>query len=136
MSTPIEVAGLVALVPVLSAAHSLKIKAIEGGLSNVNYLAVADGKKYVVRVASDPEGAYGIDRRREQLAAQRAATAGLTPEVIAFFVPEGHSVVRFVENAPHLSSEQFNSPSMIVRLAELLRSVHELEPIRGCIRSL
>ena len=89
MSIPIEVAGLVALVPVLSAAHSLKIKAIEGGLSNVNYLAVADGKKYVVRVASDPEGAYGIDRRREQLAAQRAATAGLTPEVIAFFVPEG-----------------------------------------------
>lgn len=127
-TVPSDVADVVAATPVLAAARSLSITALEGGLSNSNWLAEADGRRYVVRIAG--QGAPPSARRTEELAARSAAAAGIAPEVVTF-TPEGHSVVSFVEAVETMTSERFTSPVMVARVAGLLRAIHALPAIDG-----
>lgn len=125
---PPDVAGIIAITPVLAEAGSLSIRSLGGGLSNTNWLADADGQHYVIRIAGS--GAPRSARRTERAAATAAAAAGIAPEIFTF-TPEGHSVVRFVEAVEAMTSDRFTSPDMRGRLAALLRAIHELPPIHG-----
>ena len=104
---------------------------LHGGLSNTNYLVDADGDQYVVRIGCENWKLLGIDREREEAAEQRAVMADISPEVVAFLHPEGHSVTRFLADAHAVPIDRFTADEMIPRLCSVLKHVHALEPIEG-----
>jgi thiamine kinase-like enzyme len=59
-----------------------------------------------------------------------AAGIGVAPEVIAFILPEGHLITRYIAGV-EWSGDEFKRPEIIVRVAEALRRVHALAPIPG-----
>ncbi len=124
-------ASVIARVPVLADAEDLTVGVLHGGLSNTNYLVGADGIEYVVRIGCENWKLLGIDRKREEAAEGRAVVAGISPEVVALFEPEGYSVTRFLQDAHALPMERFTSVEIIPRLVGLLKDVHALDPIDG-----
>jgi len=73
--------------------------------------------------------ALGIDRTGEAEALRRAEAAGIGPEVVAFLLPEGHLITRYLADARTLTLEQFTGPETIPRVATMLRDIHALDPI-------
>ena len=123
--------GVIARVPILAEATELTVSVLLGGLSNITYLVVADGVECVVRITGHNGEVLGIDREREAVIARRAADAGIGPEILDFFLPEGHSVTRYLADAHRLSESEFASADMIPRIAARLKQVHQLNPVDG-----
>ncbi len=122
---------IISRVPLLSGAANLVVSVLPGGLSNSSYRVVADEVECVVRITGKNGETLGIDRTREAAALRRAERAGIAPEVLAFFLPEGHSVTRFVANGRALTQTEFESGEMIPRLAQRLQDIHGLDPVEG-----
>lgn len=120
---------VISRVPNLARAKELAITPLLGGLTNMSYLVVADGAKFAVRVSGVSGGSLGIDRTSEADALRRAEAAGFGPEVVAFLLPEGHLITRYLADARTLTLEQFTTPAMIPRVAARLRDIHALDPI-------
>lgn len=118
-------------VPVLSEAADLDVAPLSGGLSNISYVVSADGEQYVVRLAGASGRALGLDRTQERAALERAAIAGIAPDVVAFLSPEGHCVTRYLAAASSFSVEDFCSEETIRRVALRMRDIHSLDPIDG-----
>ena len=104
---------------------------LSGGLTNTNYLLTADGERFVVRVSTANTAVLGIDRAREAAALRRAGQAGIAPETVAFLLPEGHSVTRFLDGAQPFTPAEFSSPDTVQRVAARLRDIHALDPVIG-----
>jgi thiamine kinase-like enzyme len=126
-----ELQQVVARVPAIAAADEITTHVLPGGLTNRSYLVGAAGAQYVVRLAGPRATTLGIDRGREHAALRRATTAGIAPELVAFFEPEGHAVTRYLSGAVTLSESDMASEVMLPRLVAVLRNVHALEPIDG-----
>jgi thiamine kinase-like enzyme len=124
-------ADVISRVPKLAQAQNLAVTVLPGGLSNSSYRVVADDLECVVRITGKNGETLGIDRNREAAALKRAEGAGIAPEVFAFFLPEGHSVTRFVANGRALTQSEFESIEMIPRLARRLQDIHGLDPVEG-----
>ena len=122
---------VISLVPELSRTSERTVTVLSGGLTNTSYLVVADDTQFVVRIGCDNAQTLGIDRVTEQQAISLAQEAGITPEVLLYTQPEGHLVSRFLSGANGLSVEEFLAPSMVARVATLLRDVHGLDPVEG-----
>jgi thiamine kinase-like enzyme len=123
--------SIIARVPVLADADDLTIGVLHGGLSNANYLVEADGDSYVVRIGCENWDLLGISRLREESAERTAVAAGISPELVAFFQPEGYSVTRFLKDAHAVPIERFTSRDMIPQICRVLHDVHALDPIDG-----
>jgi thiamine kinase-like enzyme len=102
---------------------------LPGGLTNTNYIVHADGAGYVARISSDDFALLGIDRAREAEVLAIASAARIAPEVIAFILPEGHAVTRFLSDAHPLSIQDFRQPATVQRVARRLRDIHSLPPV-------
>jgi thiamine kinase-like enzyme len=126
-----EVDAIVARTPMFDGAADVHAEPLSGGLTNVNYLLTVDGERFVVRVAGLNTSVLGIDREREAAALHHASIAGIAPETVAFLLPEGHSVTRFLDDAAQVTIEDARSDGYIRRVAELLHDVHDLDPIVG-----
>lgn len=124
-----DVDGVVERVPMFAKATELAAEPLSGGLTNTSYLLVADGERFVVRIAGANTEVLGIDREREAAAVQRAAAAGIAPETVAYLLPEGHSVTRFLTDAEPVTLDQARTDTYLVRIAQRLREIHRLEPI-------
>ncbi|MBE0699076.1 MAG: phosphotransferase [Anaerolineaceae bacterium] len=111
-------------------ARNITLQVQAGGKTNRNFLVTVDGEKFVLRIGGENAAAIGICRATECAAISAAASVGIAPEVVAFFLPEGHLVTRFIEGV-EWSVEDFKQPNVIKRVAETLRLVHELPPIEG-----
>ena len=120
-----------ALVPELAHAADLRITPLVGGLSNRNYLVDAAGAQFVIRVAGANGPLLGVDRVREKQIIGIVEAAGITPQVAAFVLPDGHAATRFIVEARALSIDEFTSPATVPRLAAKLREVHNLARIDG-----
>lgn len=120
---------VISRVPYLARAKELAVTPLLGGLTNMSYLVVANGAKFAVRVSGVSGEALGIDRTSEAEALHRAEAAGIGPEVVAFLLPEGHLITRYLADARTLTLEQFTTPEMIPRVAARLRDIHALDPI-------
>ena len=110
-------------------AAELSAEPLSGGLTNTSYLLDADGERFVVRIAGTNTEVLGIDREREAAAVQRAAAAGIAPDTVAFLLPEGHTVTRFLADAEPVTLDQARTESYLTRIAERLGEIHRLEPI-------
>ena len=119
---------LIARTPALAGRTPIACTPLAGGLSNRNYLCTVGDERVVVRIV-EAGGSVRGDRGRELAALERAAAAGIAPEVVAAF-PEGHLITRFFD-ARSWSESEFARPEVIARVAPLLRRVHALPAIEG-----
>lgn len=103
---------------------------LSGGMTNLNYLVIADGASYVLRIGGNATDLLGIDREAEYAASTLAAGLGIGPEVIAFPRPEAYLVTRFVEGEP-ISPDALRDPSILAQIAGALRRLHAGDRIPG-----
>ncbi|MBN1875124.1 MAG: phosphotransferase family protein [Anaerolineae bacterium] len=122
--------AIIAQIPIWQDAQVISIELQQGGLTNTNYFVTVDGERFVLRVGDDNAIFLGIDRHTEHAALLAASSIGIIPEVIAFMLPEGHLVTRFIEGR-EWSIEEFKQPDVIWRVATAMRRVHELPSIPG-----
>ncbi|MEA2023482.1 MAG: phosphotransferase [Actinomycetota bacterium] len=120
-----------ARVPELAQATHLSVTHLVGGLTNRNYLVGTDDVQFVIRIAGENGPLLGVDRAREKDVIDIVEAAGITPQLAAFVLPDGHAATRFLAGAHALSIDEFTSPAMVPRLAAKLREVHNLGPVQG-----
>ena len=110
----------------------LSLTALSGGITNRNFLVVADGQaqRWVIRLAGNDTHLLGISREVEHAATVMAAGVGVGPEVTAFIRPEGYLVTRFIDGSP-VSDEAVHRPETIRRVADSIRRVHSGPAIPG-----
>jgi thiamine kinase-like enzyme len=110
----------------------LSLTALSGGITNRNFLIVADGQaqRWVVRLAGNDTHLLGISREVELAATVMSAGVGVGPEVTAFIRPEGYLVTRFIVGVP-VSDEAVHRPETIRRVADSIRRVHSGPAIPG-----
>ena len=97
------------------------------GLTNVNYRITMNGERYMLRVSGKNTQRLGIDRNHELAALHAAAAAGIGPEVIAFLLPEGHLITRWIDGQ-HWKMDEFRTPENVRRLTRLVKRLHALPP--------
>src|SRR5260370_14456275 len=102
----------------------VKVRHLNGGLTNRNYGLDCEGERFVVRVMGDNSRLLGIDRRAEHACLLAAHALGIGPEVIAFFPDKGALVTRFVTGRV-LVPEALKSPAILRRVVASLRRYHE-----------
>jgi thiamine kinase-like enzyme len=99
-------------------------RALEGGITNRNYLVTLGGKRYVVRVPGKDTSLLGIDRSAEREANENAAAIGIAPRVVAQLDDPPCLVTEFVE-CTEMTPEGLREPKTMETVMEELRSVHE-----------
>lgn len=99
-------------------------EALDGGMTNRNYLVRDAGARYVVRLGDDLP-AHGIVRWHELAAARAAHAAGVSPEVV--HAQSGVLVSRFVEGVT-LTAQHVREPARLGPLVALLRQCHHGMP--------
>jgi thiamine kinase-like enzyme len=67
----------------------------------------------------------GINRSHELAALQAAAVEGLGPEVIAFLLPEGHLVTKWVDGR-HWDVNEYRTPEHVRLLTNTVKRIHAL----------
>lgn len=120
---------IVAQIPILADAQDLDVRPF-GGLTNTNYLVTANGEEFVVRVSGGNSDLLDINRESELEALMAAAAAGIGPEIVRFFLPEGHLITRRIEGR-HLSAEEYRMPENLQRVVQAAKRVHGLPPMKG-----
>ena len=101
----------------------LDVSGLSGGLTNANYLVVADGEKHVVRIPGRSTELLAVDRENERHNAKAAATTGVSPVVIEVLPDWDVMILEFVEGRT-MSGEALRTPEQARRMAESLRRLH------------
>ncbi|MBA2293873.1 MAG: phosphotransferase [Actinobacteria bacterium] len=101
-----------------------------GGITNANLKVTRPDGVVVLRIAGRETELLGIDRSVELVATRAAAACGVGPEVADFVEPEGWLVTDFVEGAPPAPA-RLREPSELIRVAGILRRVHDGPAIPG-----
>jgi len=97
------------------------------GLTNSNYRITVNGECFVLRVSGKNTQRLGINRQYEALALKSAAALDIGPEVLAFLMPEGHLVTRWVEGK-HWNATEFRTPEHVCLLTEIVKRIHAMPP--------
>jgi thiamine kinase-like enzyme len=107
------------------------VRALEGGITNRNYLLDVRGEgRVVLRLSGKDTALLLIDREVERLASERAAALDLAPAVVAFIEPEQCLVTRFVDADP-LPPEGIAEASALRLVAGAVRRFHDSPPLPG-----
>jgi thiamine kinase-like enzyme len=99
----------------------IAIERIAGGISNHNFVVRTAASTFVALLCQERRY-LGIDRRNESVCQQAACAAGVAPEVLHH--EDGLLMSRFVAGRT-LQASDLRRPEMLVRLAALLRCLHE-----------
>ncbi len=121
---------IIAQVPSWQNAQTIHIELQDGGLTNENYSIIIDGERFILRLSGENTDSQAINRSTEYAALLAASRIGIAPEVVAFIMPEGHLITRFIDGHAW-SVEEFQQPKIIRRVAETMKRVHALSPIEG-----
>src|SRR5512146_3152925 len=111
--------SIIARIPAWKKAREVNIERI-AGLTNANYRITVDGEHFVLRVSGQNTGKLGINRNHELAALQAAEAAGLGPEVIAFLLPEGHLVTKWVDGR-HWDASEYRTPENVRLLTNTVK---------------
>ncbi len=122
-----------ALAPLLGAREGEPV-ALDGGITNRNFRVRLGGVDYVLRMPGKDTGLLGIDRGAERDAAERAAAAGVAPEVAALLSDPPCLVTRFVEGET-MSEAGLRAPGALTEVAAALRAIHDCPPIAATFDS-
>jgi thiamine kinase-like enzyme len=121
-----ELSIIINRVPAWVNTSNIKIERI-AGLTNANYQVSVGGERFVLRVSGQNTERLGINRHHEVAALRAAAEAGIGPQVIAFLLPEGHLVTRWIEGR-HWEVAECRTPEHIRLLTETVKRIHALPP--------
>ena len=105
------------------AGKQLQVSELSGGLTNANYLVVADGEKFVVRIPGRSTELLAVDRENERHNAKAAATTGVSPAVIEVLRGWDVMILEFVEGTT-MSGDALRTPEQARRMAGSLRLLH------------
>ncbi|MGQ0570394.1 MAG: phosphotransferase [Armatimonadota bacterium] len=108
----------------------LAVESLSGGITNLNYRVVVDGRAFVIRIPGEDCEYLGIDRHREHACSLAAYRAGIAPAIEVYFEDAGVMVTHFVPGR-ELTVEEMHSPEMLSRVAGTLRRYHEGPEFRG-----
>ena len=117
-------------IPQLSAARSLEIEELTGGITNRNYKITADGEPFVLRMGGNETQFLGIDRKIEYECSRLAAQIGIAPEPVAFLEPEGYILARFI-SGNRIPAEEIGIEEKIQRVVESIKAYHSLDFFPG-----
>lgn len=110
----------------------VQVQPMARGLVNESFLVMRDGRRYVMRVATDASPDLGQDREWECKVLACVAKAGLAPIIECCEVPDGVLISDWVECRAWTPEEVALSDN-VRTMAQLLRRVHALpvpEPAR------
>jgi thiamine kinase-like enzyme len=96
----------------------IELKPLTGGLTNVSFVAVDHGEKFVVRCGQDIP-VHHVFRDRERAASIAGFEAGLSPELV--HAEPGFTVLRFVEGRTLAEPDLATN---IARLVPVLQTCH------------
>ena len=99
----------------------ITLDALAGGITNHNYLVTAGSRSFVARLSVERE-ILGIDRRNEVLCQRAAHSLGIAPEVVHH--EQGVLISEYIP-ARSLTPEDVRNPSCVLRLADVLRALHD-----------
>jgi thiamine kinase-like enzyme len=99
------------------------VSTLSGGLTNVNYLAQLDERRFVVRVPGAATELLAIDRANERHNAEAAATTGVSPSVVEYLDDVNVMVLEFIAGET-MSGPRLREAGMQRRMAESLRRLH------------
>jgi thiamine kinase-like enzyme len=107
---------------------ALQIEPVHGGLVNrIFRLRRAQGESYSVRIAGERSAELGVERAWECRVRRAAGAAGIAPRVLRCEPQTGLLLGAWVEGRVW-SALDARAPAQLLRLAELLRRVHQLQP--------
>ena len=102
--------------------NDISIKALDGGITNENFLVKDNNNKYVVRLGNDiPE--HLVSRSNELIASKAASNAGISPKVI--YHSDGILVLDYIESTT-LSSDGVKKN--IKSIIPLIKKIHHEIP--------
>jgi len=104
---------------------------LDGGGINASYRLWTPVGELVLRLGPAREVELQVDRRSECLILERAAAAGLAPEVLCCLPGSGVLVTRYVPPGAW-TREQARSAAGIASIARWLARLHRLPPPPGC----
>ena len=96
---------------------------LSGGITNLNSIVRAGGKKYVLRIPGEGTDLF-INRQHELSSAIAAAKAGVSPEVLVTIQPENAMVIPFIEGETQHPEAIAASDDLIVKIVDLVKTVH------------
>lgn len=97
---------------------TVTLEPLKGGLTNLSFVAVDRGEKFVVRCGGDIP-VHHVFRDRERAASRAAHAAGLSPEVI--HVEPGVTVLRFIDGRTFTEADMREN---LARIVPLLKTCH------------
>jgi len=118
---------VLATVPCL-AGHA-DVSELPGGLTNLNHRVRTPGGSYVVRRYTCDTGLLAIDRDNEYENAQRAASVGVGPRVLAYLPERNTMVFEFIEGRA-MTAENLRNDGHVERIAAACRWLHSAQPFR------
>jgi thiamine kinase-like enzyme len=110
------------------AGHGVVLTPLHGGITNTNYVATVDGRRFVVRVPGERTELLGIDRANEAEAARRAADLGISPAVAGVLPTIGTLITELVPGR-HLEAHPFTE--RLPDVVALLLRFHGSGPLAG-----
>lgn len=123
---PENVQSIISRIPAWQGAQDIQVERI-AGLTNANYRVAVDGDLFILRVSGQNTAHLGINRHHELAALQAAAAAGIGPQVIAFLLPEGHLVTRWIAGR-HWEVSEYRTPEHVRLLTNTVKRIHTLPP--------
>ena len=117
-------------IPQLSAAKSIEIEELTGGITNQNYKITANGECFVLRLGGNETHYLGINRKTEYECSLLASQIGIAPEPTAFLEPEGYILARFIAGKG-IPTEEIGTEGNIQRVVESMKAYHSLNYFPG-----
>lgn len=123
------VAHVIARVPEWAHAQTIAVRALADviSLNNTSVRVTANGRDYVLRVASDQARWLGVRRSDERAALLAAAAAGIAPPVL--YADDGGNLVSQLIVGRHWSPPDFLEPANQARAMQTLRRLHAIEGV-------
>ncbi|MCL4286024.1 MAG: phosphotransferase [Thermoleophilia bacterium] len=112
---------------------SWRVRPLIGGASNMNFLVTEDGDEraeYVLRVSSYDTERIGGTRADGLRIQSNAANGGVGAPVLAYCLPEGHSLSRFIPGDA-LSPALLRERGHWAAAARLMRRMHDLPAVEA-----
>lgn len=117
-------------IPQFSAARSVEVEELTGGITNRNYKITADGECFVLRLGGNETQFLGIDRKNEYECSVLASRVGVAPEPTAFLEPEGYIVARFI-SGKGIPEDAIGTDENIGRVVQSMKAYHALDFFPG-----
>jgi thiamine kinase-like enzyme len=103
--------------------QEVSISPLSGGLTNENFLVMAGGARYVMRIPGQSTELLSIDRANEVHNTRAAATTGIGPRVLEVIPELDVMVLEFIEGLT-MSAGTLRSTQMAQRMADSFRHLH------------